>query len=515
MMRRLAIASFVVGANVLIGSGVSVAQDPGTDSQPSNEPPEPAELEQEAAEDPKPVDKENQPSEQGNSSPTVSSDSSAVTPTESVDENTEPLPSAADLFVDEDSLGDDLGIEDEDLGINSTDPDPPKVDPEDEEPVTPRLFEWQLRLETGGGFDTNVYRTERIESSSRITASPLLSLGAQADGVVRRRRWLGMFRAGASARLFGDPDSQAESVGVAKLDAQGWRALGRRGAQLGLRGSFFNASAVNANDAIEDQLGRNFLTANGEMVASLPGPGPDRVIGAIGYRSFVYKPNDSFSWRGQSARMTYRRTFWLGDDDPDDTSVNDSELTEALESGSVDASLTYSLGLRGYTGPAIANVCAPSEPISPLCFMATTRRRRDFNHSLTASVVYTGERIYSARYGARLNDSNSFGQSLVRQRLELAVTTEVFRTGVFATAELAVLINHFLDPLLLARDASNDNFDSLDDENRNALSLHASKEVRPRLSLEGRYALFSNEFGSQERPFRRQTFFGGLVYEFQ
>ena len=238
----------------------------------------------------------------------------------------------------------------------------------------------------------------------------------------------------------------------------------------------------------------------GEVVASVPGPDQHHVVAAFGYRDFVYKPDSDFDWRGEHLRIGYRNTVWRGD-------------PETEKAASIELGASYALGRRGYRGAAFANSCAPGEPIEPQCFMPTDSARADLNHTVSVSAAYTGERIYSARYELQANDSNSFGQSLIRQRLELSLTSELFGSGVFATAKVAVLFNHFLDPLLLARDVSAQTFDSIDDENRNSASVHASRALLGRWSAEARYALFTNEFATQERTFRRQTIYAGLIYK--
>ncbi len=129
-------------------------------------------------------------------------------------------------------------------------------------------------------------------------------------------------------------------------------------------------------------------------------------------------------------------------------------------------------------------------------------------------MVYTGRRIYSARYELTVNDSNSFGETLVRQRLRLGFTTELVRE-LYLTAEATALVHIYLDPLLIARDEQALTFVSIDEENRNSLSLHLSRALSRTWALEGRYAIYSNEFTNQELTFRRQTVYLGVVYRYE
>ena len=362
---------------------------------------------------------------------------------------------------------------------------------------------WKLRLDSGAEVDTNIHRVERIEGDEQsIVTAPLLRLGVDGDVAWRRKKFSAQLSASSTAKLFLGREGRSENVAAARLEGLANVDVGDEGSRVGGRIRYYNATGLRSLDEAEEGLGRNFSTALGELVASVPGPDNHRVSAALGYRDFIYKPNDDFDWRGEHFRLSFLSTLWRGD-------------PEQEAAAAIDLSVSYGLGRRNYEGGAFANSCPPGDPITPECFMPTDARRRDLHHTLAGSVSYTGDRIYGARYELRVNDSNSFGQSLVRQRLELSFTSGIGDSGIFATAKVAVLFNHFLDPLLLARDVSSQSFDSIDDENRNGLSLHASKETSENLSVEARYALFTNEFATQERTFRRQTFYAGLVYRFK
>jgi hypothetical protein len=93
------------------------------------------------------------------------------------------------------------------------------------------------------------------------------------------------------------------------------------------------------------------------------------------------------------------------------------------------------------------------------------------------------------------------------------VTSELFK-DLYLTAEGTVLVHIYLDPLLVQRDQQALTFVSIDEENRNSLSLHLSRPVARNWALEGRYAIYSNEFTNQELTFRRQTVYLGAVYRY-
>jgi hypothetical protein len=357
------------------------------------------------------------------------------------------------------------------------------------------------KVDAGGEVDTNIHRVEVVDGDdSSVVTAPVMRGGGGGELGWRGDRTAALIRFAGIGKLFLASTGSAENVAVIAVDAAGSRAVGGEGARLGVAGSYYNAVALEPlDDDFENTLGRNFVTSTGELTAAIPGPERHRVLAAAGYRDFVYKPNADFDWRGEHVRLTYANDFWLGDPDTE-------------EAASIELSLGYVLGRRNYEGMAFANGCSDDVEIGPECFVATENPRGDLHHVVSVESSYVGARIYSARYQLQITDSNSFGQSRVRQRFDLSITSEIPRTGIFATLKVAVLFNHFLDPLLLARDVDAQTFDSIEDENRNALILHATRDIGEDLAIEARYALFTNEFATDERRFRRQTVYGGLVY---
>jgi hypothetical protein len=225
------------------------------------------------------------------------------------------------------------------------------------------------------------------------------------------------------------------------------------------------------------------------------------VTASLGYRTFEYKSDDTYDWDGEHYGVAYSAAIWR-------------ESTDEVEDvSSVDFHAAYRLEHRRYLGSAFTNTCTDDDSDDMACTSPTSYRRVDLNHSGAAEVIYSGDRIYSARYEAQINDSNSFGQSLVRQRLELRVTTELF-ADLLLTATGAVQLNLFLDPLLIQQRVASQTFITLEDENRNSLAVHLSRELTRRWTAEARYAIFSNEFATEELKFRRQTVYAGVVYDF-
>jgi hypothetical protein len=363
--------------------------------------------------------------------------------------------------------------------------------------------DWNLQLEGGSEYDSNIHRVEvRDGEEADVDAAPLARLGARYQLLWRRVKSERLTLAGyGGLKLFATEDGQGENVGIVSADGSyEWTVRGR-GAVLGLHGGYYDAIPVELADTSSIDRGRNFRTASAEASTTLIAEGTHRVSARAGYRTFEYKPDPLFDWAGDHYAVFYSTTWWHGDPDQDPDAT------------SLDLNAGYQIERRGYDASARTSSCADEDAADPLCSAGTRLTRADLNHSLAAELAYTGERIYFARYELQVNDSNSHGESLVRQRFRLGLTTELWRR-LYLTAEATVLVNIYLDPLLLPRDEQATTFVSIEDENRNALSLHLSRPLGAHWAAEARYAIYSNEFTNAELSFRRQTGYLGVVYRY-
>jgi hypothetical protein len=363
--------------------------------------------------------------------------------------------------------------------------------------------DWNLQIEGGSEYDSNVHRVETSDGRpGNVVGSPLARLGARQRLTWRRnpRERLSLSSHGG-LKLFTSDDGQTENVAILSADGGYDWGVPSRGAIVGLSGSYYDAIPYEVSDSMESSGSRAFRTVNGEASATLVGPSGHRLAALAGYRVFHYKPDSDLDWQGEHVGLVYQSTFWRGDPDVDD------------DAASIDLSAGYRVERRDFDDIARTSTCANQDSPNPNCAAPTTLERADLNHAIAAEAVYTGRRVYSARYELQINDSNSLGESLVRQRLRLSLTTELFK-DLYLTAEGTVLVHIYLDPLLVARDEQALTFVSIDEENRNSLSLHLSRPIAAGWALEGRYAIYSNEFTNQELTFRRQTVYLGAVYRY-
>lgn len=261
----------------------------------------------------------------------------------------------------------------------------------------------------------------------------------------------------------------------------------------GARVAYYDVSDADNTDG-SDSLDHAFRTGAGALALTLRTPDDHRLEVSAGGRFFDYKPNRSFDFTG----------VFLG-----------AQLGRRVRSEDATGELAYAGGYtlseRAYDGPALANDCGEGEPIVPSCLEVTSLGRADLFHAFFAEITWTRAFILGARYELQVNDSNSFGQSLIRHRLELSGTTELF-ADIFLNAQVVLIVNQFLDALLLAGDVGT--FITIEDEARNAVILHLTRDLGPRLAVELRAALYTNPFADANLEYRRMTLYFGFVYDF-
>jgi hypothetical protein len=370
---------------------------------------------------------------------------------------------------------------------------------------------WSLALDSGAEYDTNIHRCEAGRDDCPVQGAPLartsarLSLGWQAHP--QGRLQLAGF---GGARWFAGEEERGENLAVLAGDARYLWELPARNAGLVARGAYYDTfgQAVPAAGV----AGRHFAVANAELQLSLAS-GEDHALTMLGgYRRFRYKPDQDFDWGGEHYGARYHTTRWL-----------DGAGDDGVPGGvaSLELSAWYELERRAYHGPALRNACGPGDTPGPLCLRDAGVRRSDLSHRASAEAVYTGDRIYSARYQLEVIDSSSAGPyAQVRHRLQLGVTSELV-AGLFATAEAALQLIRYRDELFLAPGDQmsvpdpGSGFVAIDDENRNSFSVHLARDLGRAWSLEARYALYTSALAAAELGFQRQLLYLGVAYRYR
>lgn len=373
----------------------------------------------------------------------------------------------------------------------------------------PKPLSFRLQVETGAEYDNNTHRRYRgalfsADPSPLARTGARLQLGWRAHKNHRVNVW-GL----AGATLYATEGASTENALLTAADVRYLWRIPTRQLTLSARVNHHDVLAysyqyTDDNDcATAVNIPRFFTSDTGEVGATIRGPGEHRLTLTAGVQRFVYKACSQFDWRGERYGLRYQTTTWRGDPDED------------LDAASIDIRVDYGLQNRQYSGQLLVNTCAPDADVDASCIGTIGQARTDLYHAIAGELIYTGDRIYSARYELGITDSNSFARSLIRQRLELGVTTELLYKF-FLTAKAAVQLDIYPDSLIVAPDQVTGIEDpTIDEENRNSLSLHLARDVTDSWTLEARYALYSNEFAGIGQEYQRQVVYLGAVYRYR
>jgi hypothetical protein len=339
-----------------------------------------------------------------------------------------------------------------------------------------------MKLEAGSEVDSNAHRAPSGADAVGAAVGRLglhLDLAGRAgDAAVYALDAVGAAKAFTSG-------ASSEDVAVAAADAR--IDLGAGAVAPGLRVSYYDVFGE-ADNAL--------ALRTGDAAAALTlRAGEVRVAAIAGWRFFTYKPLGAFDFDGPHAGMTVGQRF-RGDD----------------ASWQLAWAAAYSASVRGYSSGALVSDCPPGAAIAPSCLLVSSTGRSDLFHDLAVDVTYTGAFILGLRLGLQVDDSNSFGQSLLRGRAELSGTAELV-FDIVATAKIVLQIDAYPDGLLLGGDVGT--FTTIEDEARNALILHFTRDLGDAWTLEARLCAYANPFASQAIAYSRQTAYLGVVYTFR
>jgi hypothetical protein len=340
-----------------------------------------------------------------------------------------------------------------------------------------------LKLEAGSEVDSNAHRAP---SGASTVGAAVGRLGVRFDLAGRAGEAVSYaVSALGAAKAFAGADSSSEDVAVAAADAR--IDVGSGAVAPGLRLSYYD---------VFGQADNALTLRTGDAAAALTVRAGDlRVAATAGWRFFTYKSLGNFDFDGPHAGLTVGHRVH-GED----------------SSWQLAWAAAYGAAVRGYGNGALASICAPGAPIVPTCLAGTDAHRSDLFHDLAAQVTYTGGIILGLRLDLQVDDSNSFGQSLVRGRVELSGTAELF-FDLVATAKVVLQVDAYPDGLLLGGDVGT--FTTIEDEARNALILHLTRDLTDAWTLEGRVAAYANPFASSAIAYSRQTAYLGVVYTFR
>jgi hypothetical protein len=291
-------------------------------------------------------------------------------------------------------------------------------------------------------------------------------------------------------RIVSDTLVASENVTVLAGNLRWLHAVHDRPVALGV-----GLTAVDSMPLTEDIGARTFrsLGADGLLVLR---DGEERVLTlGFGVRDFVYKPDQQFDWRGPAASARLEMILWQ----------------PASKTRSLELVTTLGFEAREFDGVALTNDCPPNTDPDPICSGATDIVRRDRYQRAGAELTYVGRAVGAAGYQLALIDSNSFGQSLARHRINVSATVPAGKT--FVTLLAILQFDQYLDGLIVRRDLQSQQFTNIEDENRSSLQLRAGRKLGGQWAVEGRIAIWRNLVGgAMELDFQREVVYVGLVY---
>jgi hypothetical protein len=225
-----------------------------------------------------------------------------------------------------------------------------------------------------------------------------------------------------------------------------------------------------------------------------------------GYRGFQYKPDPYFDFQAaQATAYAIARTHFGANDDHE-----------------LDVAATYHLERRYFSGvveqfqqnneidPMLR--CAYGHEILDRCLVAGSELRADWFHEMGAELTYVGPLLAAVGYGIQLNQSNSFGQSLLRQLITVKIAYRL-PWNLYATVKAQLYITKYLDPVLLDRVVNTQTFITIEDENRNAIIVDVERPIGATgLAVDARYSLYTNEISPSPVSFLRHLVYLGLTY---
>jgi hypothetical protein len=350
----------------------------------------------------------------------------------------------------------------------------------------------RAELELGTELDSNVARVETGTAvSTEVVAAPLLRAG----GKVHKKWTMGGSHTGqlaitAATRTSLDRAVVSEDTAAFSTDLRLSRRSREPDGAVGIHGQYYDAlplAADNSTRAFRSLLAEVFLVALSAEAHS--------VQVAAAARRVEYKPDRDFDWSGPSASIRVDAIVWR----------------DRRDEATFELAVDYRFDHRAYTGLALANGCPAGASNQPMCFVPTELRRTDLHHVAAIEGTYSGDTIFAARYQVAINDSSSFGQSLVRHQLGASATRKL-PWSLYATATIVAQLEQYLDGLVVARDVQSQSFVTLEDDNRSSLQLRLGRPLGRGLWAELRAAMWRNLGGPDDISFRRSLIYAGLMW---
>ena len=349
-----------------------------------------------------------------------------------------------------------------------------------------------VTMESGAEADTNI---ERIETVDGGTSQPIMAPAGRAGARIDHRDHLlgGSYLARLSglARMVVTPQRESgnmtENVMLYAGEGRWLRPIGSRPLAVGIHLTAADSFAITGGIGA-----RTFRHLGGDALLVL-GRGDDHHLTLeLGGRDFRYKPDHVFDWRGPVANARLDILLWQA-----------PGRTESLE---LATSLRFEA--RRYASTATANGWPPG--LDGFCPMATALRRNDRYQRASVELSWTGDVVATGGYQLTVIDSNSYYQSLTRQRITASLTMEL-PGKLLATATATLQLDQYPDGIPLENDPQRQELTNLEDESRSSLQILLARKLSTAWSVEARGAAW-RDFATGATSFRRELIYAGVVY---
>jgi hypothetical protein len=343
-------------------------------------------------------------------------------------------------------------------------------------------FRYDWRLEDGAEYDTNPARAERISgtpSQPAAPASPLARVVASGNlAVPVGQRNLVALSAAFGGKWFTAAEARAENVLVAQARASDAIRLWQR-AQVVLAGAYYDVFQRRSSDLPDFRSTAPSLRLDQGLASAMSAS-----LG-LGYRWFAFKPDEAYSFAAPTAVLLFRHVL------AGDLLKADADWEWSV-GGSVEA--------RSFRGPACsANGCSDD---------ASVARHADRFWIGHAEFTRTGSWLLGSGVALHFNQSNSFGESLVRGLLHVRTVVPLpWQLSLSMRGEL--VLTRYADPQTFAQPVAGLPSASIEDESRSTLRIELARLLESHVELGARYVYYTNAPTSSALEYRRQTL---LVY---
>jgi hypothetical protein len=359
-----------------------------------------------------------------------------------------------------------------------------------------------LRLELGPEYDSNANRAEIVQGAvvnDVPTGSFLVRTTVRPQLAWRSGR--NTLRVGGllGGKVFFNPDVQDQNTIVGDVAVED-RVRVADWLDVGAAIDYYDAAqqAVAAPCEVRScDRHRDFRSGSALARISLfDDPGELTLSG--GYRGLQWKPDPQFDFQGGQLNVLAAVRLYHGPPEREHE---------------IDLAASYHLERRLYASPIEVNQCPPGTTLTDTCIAYGADARTDWYHDAGVELTWVRAVLLSIAYAVQINQSNSFGQSLVRHVFTAKLAAQL-PWQLYLTLKGQLLVSRYPDPILLDRQVSTQTFASIDDERRNAAIVDLERPIgRTGLAVEVRYSFYTNELGASPASFQRHVAYLGVTYK--